>query len=133
MRFTFDNTQEVIKNMTENWTQNHGGYSPQSQTYQQYNYRPKKLYRSTRDKWIGGVCGGIAERYDHDPTLIRILWIVFTLLTLPVGIIAYILLWIFIKKYPSYFVPPPPTPPTGADSVHYHYYYRSSKQNKTEE
>jgi phage shock protein C len=117
--------------MTENWTQNHGGAQPPSQTCTQY--KPQKLYRSTRDKWIAGVCGGIAERYNHDPKLIRILWIVFTIIAFPVGIIAYILLWIFIEKYPSYYVPPMPTPPAGADSVHYHYYYKSPKQNKTEE
>jgi phage shock protein PspC (stress-responsive transcriptional regulator) len=111
--------------------QNHGVPQPPNQGYGYNNYQPRKLYRSTRDKWIGGVCGGIAERYNHDPTVIRILWIVLTIFTLPVGIIAYILLWIFVQKYPSYFTPPPP--PQGAESVHYHYYYKSSKQNKTEE
>lgn len=117
--------------MTENWTQNQGTPQPPSQAYNQY--RSKKLYRSTRDKWIAGVCGGIAERYNHDPKLIRILWIVFTILALPAGIIAYILLWIFIEKYPSYYTPPPPIPQEGIESVHYHYYFKSSKQNKLEE
>lgn len=131
MQSMFDNTQEVIKNMTENWTENQGGAHPPGQTYSQYSYQPRKLYRSTRDKWIGGVCGGIAERYDQDPTLIRILWVVFAIITLPVGIIAYILLWIFIGKYPGYYVPSP-TPRPQAESVHYHYYYKSSQQNKTE-
>ena len=36
----------------------------------------KKLYR-TRDKKISGVCGGIAEYFEIDPTLIRLLWIIF--------------------------------------------------------
>ena len=128
----FDNTQEVIKKMAENWTQNHGGYNPQGQTYTQY--RPTKLYRSTNDKWLGGVCGGIAEYYGHDPVLVRLLWIAVTLFSAGVGIIAYILFWIFVKKYPSYFVPPMPMPPAnGVESVHYHYHYKSSKQNKTED
>ncbi len=119
--------------MTENWTQNQGMQQPhyQGQPYQNYRYR--KLYRSDRDKWIAGVCGGIAEYYNHDPVIIRLLWIVLTIFFAPVGIIAYILLWIFVKKYPSYYTPPLPALPAGAESVHYHYHYGSSKQNKTEE
>lgn len=111
--------------MTENMTQNQGVAQPPNQTYTHYNYKPRKLYRSTRDKWIGGVCGGIAEYYNHDPMLIRLLWIAVTIISVGLGVIAYILLWIFIEKYPSYFVPPPPQQ---AESVHYHYYYKSSKQ-----
>ncbi|UCE74434.1 MAG: PspC domain-containing protein [Methanomassiliicoccales archaeon] len=114
--------------MTENWTENQRVQHPPSQPYNQYNYTPRKLYRSTRDKWIAGVCGGIAERYNHDPTLIRILWIVLTIFAFPAGIIAYILLWIFVKKYPSYYTLPPPIPPEGAESVHYHYYYKSPQK-----
>ncbi len=112
--------------MTENWTQNQGMQHPpyQRPPYQSYQYR--KLYRSTRDKWIAGVCGGIAEYYNQDPVFIRLLWIVFTIFTVPVGIIAYILLWIFIKKYPSYYAPPPPSPEV--ESVHYHYYYKSPQK-----
>lgn len=37
----------------------------------------KRLYRSDRDKMICGVCGGIAEYFDLDPTLVRLGWIVF--------------------------------------------------------
>lgn len=125
MRFTFDNTQEVIKKMTENTTQNQGVQQSQDQTYVYHNYRPRKLYRSTRDKWIAGVCGGIAEHYNQDPILIRLLWIVLTIFALPVGIIAYILLWAFIPKYPSYYMPPPPPQ---VEAVHYHYYYKSPQK-----
>ena len=109
--------------MTENEERYQGAQYPPNQPYYQYNYTPRKLYRSTRDKWLGGVCGGIAEYYNQDPVLIRLLWIVLTIFTVPVGIIAYILLWIFVKRYPSYFIPPPP--PAQAESVHYHYYYKS--------
>jgi phage shock protein C len=113
-------------------TQNPGVPQPPNPTYTQYNYKPRKLYRSTSDKWIAGVCGGIAERYDHDPTLIRILWIAITIVTgILGGVLVYLLLWIFIEKYPSYFTPPPLPP--DAESVHYHYHYKSPRQNKTEE
>jgi phage shock protein C len=52
----------------------------------------KKLYRSTSNKMLGGVCGGIGEYLDVDPTIIRILWILFGLTGF--GVLAYILAWI---------------------------------------
>jgi phage shock protein PspC (stress-responsive transcriptional regulator) len=36
----------------------------------------KRLYRSTGDRKIAGVCGGLAEYFNVDPVIIRILWIV---------------------------------------------------------
>lgn len=36
----------------------------------------KKLYRSYSNRMIAGVCGGVAEYFDIDPTLIRLLWVV---------------------------------------------------------
>lgn len=50
----------------------------------------KKLYRSIADKKLCGVCGGIGEYFDLDPTLIRILWIVFALF-FGSGLLAYII------------------------------------------
>ena len=84
----------------------------------QYNYYPpRKLYRSTRDKWLGGVCGGIAEYYNTDPKLVRLLWIVVTIVSVGLGILAYILFWIFVERYPSYYIPP-----AQPSAVHYHYH-----------
>lgn len=40
----------------------------------------KKLYRSDENKMLAGVCGGIAEYFGVDPTLIRLAWVVFSLL-----------------------------------------------------
>lgn len=52
----------------------------------------KKLYKSDTNKMIAGVCGGIGEYFNVDPTIIRLAWV---LLSLPVaifgGIIAYII------------------------------------------
>lgn len=50
---------------------------------------PKKLYRSTKNKMICGVCGGIAEYVNTDPTVIRLLWVIFGILG--VGVIVYII------------------------------------------
>ena len=49
----------------------------------------KRLYKSGIDKKLCGVCGGVAEYFDLDPTVIRLAWVVFTLLG-GSGILAYI-------------------------------------------
>jgi len=58
----------------------------------------KKWYRSRKDKMIGGVCGGIGEYFDIDPTLIRILFVVG--LFMAAGFLAYIVLWIVVPEEP---------------------------------
>jgi phage shock protein C len=59
----------------------------------------KKLYRSTTDKMLGGVAGGLAEYFDIDSTLVRVLFIVVVFLG-GGGIIAYIILWIVVPQKP---------------------------------
>lgn len=59
----------------------------------------KKLYRSTKDKMLGGVAGGIAEYFDIDSTLIRVLFILVVFLG-GSGIIAYIILWVVVPEMP---------------------------------
>ena len=57
----------------------------------------KKLYRSTTDRKIGGVCGGLAEYFAVDPTIIRLLFVLGLLL---VGgtFWAYLIMWIIIPE-----------------------------------
>ena len=50
----------------------------------------KRLYKSSTDKKVCGVCGGIANYFDVDPTVIRLIWVIFTLLG-GSGLIAYII------------------------------------------
>jgi len=59
----------------------------------------KRLYLSDTDKKIFGVCGGIGETYNVDPTLIRLGMVFLALITvvLPV-VIAYVVAWIIIPK-----------------------------------
>lgn len=59
----------------------------------------KKLYRSRKDSKIAGVCGGIAEYFNVDPTIIRLLAIL-TIFFGGGGIIAYIIAWIIIPLEP---------------------------------
>ena len=77
----------------------------------------KKLYRDEYHKVIGGVCAGLAEYSDMDPTIVRLLF-AFTFFVMGVGFIPYIILWIVLPKKgylynnfgnPSvdYRVPPP--------------------------
>lgn len=56
----------------------------------------KKLYKS-KNKVLTGVCGGIAEYFDVDPTLIRLAWVVFCAAG-GSGILAYILCALFIPQ-----------------------------------
>jgi len=60
----------------------------------------KKLYRSRKDQIIGGVCGGIAEYFGIDPTLVRLAFVLFALIE-GAGIIAYIIAWIIIPERPE--------------------------------
>jgi len=58
----------------------------------------KKLYRSKKERMIGGVCGGIGEFLEIDPTDIRVICAFLNILSIGVGIIAYILAWIIIPE-----------------------------------
>jgi phage shock protein C len=60
----------------------------------------KKLYRSTKDRWLAGICGGIAEYLALDPTIIRVLFVLFSLVAFG-GILAYIILWLIIPQEPE--------------------------------
>ncbi len=59
----------------------------------------KRLFKSETDKKLAGVCGGIAEYYEVDPTLVRVGYVVLTLVTgiLP-GIIAYFIVALIMPK-----------------------------------
>lgn len=58
----------------------------------------KKLTRSRNDRMIAGVCGGLAEYFGWDPTLLRIVYIVATIFTAFAGIIIYVILWIVMPE-----------------------------------
>lgn len=62
---------------------------------------PKRLYRSRTDKVIGGVCGGIAERFGWDPLLVRLAALVTFIISAGGGmVIGYIIAMIIIPKQP---------------------------------
>ena len=62
----------------------------------------KKLYLAKKDKKISGVCGGIGETYDIDPTAVRIVTVFLCLATgiLPL-LVTYFIAWIIMPKEPT--------------------------------
>jgi len=60
----------------------------------------RRLTRSTTDKRIAGVCGGLAEYFGVDPTAVRLVWVILSILGAAVigGVIAYALAWLIIPR-----------------------------------
>jgi phage shock protein PspC (stress-responsive transcriptional regulator) len=59
----------------------------------------KRLCRSRQNRMLAGVCGGIAEYLGWDPTLVRVAWIVLTLLG-GSGILIYLIFWLVMPESP---------------------------------
>ena len=60
----------------------------------------RKLMRSSTDKKIGGVCAGLAEYLDIDPTIVRVVWLL-AVLCAGTGIFAYLVLWTVLPLAPA--------------------------------
>ncbi len=60
----------------------------------------KRLMRSSRDKKIGGVCAGLADYFDLDPTIVRVVWSL-ALLCAGTGFLVYVILWIVLPLAPA--------------------------------
>ncbi len=69
----------------------------------------RKLYRSNKDKMLGGVCGGLAEYFDVDTTIVRVVFVI-SLFLGGTGVLAYILLWIIVPEAPFFFNMPKDKP-----------------------
>ncbi len=66
---------------------------------------PRRFARSSMDKKIAGVCGGVARHFDVDPTLVRAIWLVCVLLY-GIGLGVYIVLWIVMPMDTDVMMPP---------------------------
>jgi len=60
----------------------------------------KRLFRSKKDRVLGGVCGGIGQYFNMDPVLIRVVWAV-AFFAAGAGFLAYIIAWIIIPEDPA--------------------------------
>jgi len=58
---------------------------------------PKRLFRSRKDRILGGVCGGLGNYLNVDPVLVRVVWAIL-FFAAGVGFLAYILAWIIIPE-----------------------------------
>jgi phage shock protein C len=57
----------------------------------------RKLYRSTSNRQVAGVCGGLAEYFNLDPTLVRVLFVLLAVLG-GSGLVLYVAMWIIVPK-----------------------------------
>ncbi len=62
--------------------------------------QPKRLYLSNKDRKIAGFCGGLAEYFNIDPTVVRLLYVFFTLIGMGAGIVVYLIAWIIVPGNP---------------------------------
>jgi len=62
----------------------------------------KVLHRSRKNRMIAGVCGGLGEHFGIDPTLVRIIYVVGSILSVAFpGILVYLILWVVIPEEPT--------------------------------
>lgn len=101
------NTENSYPNNNTNTGPQQTGWTSYSQTQSQSQSTPgigtaanpgsntvtNTLYRHPTDKMIGGVCGGIADYFHWDASLVRIVWLVATIATGGGGLLAYLVLW----------------------------------------
>jgi len=65
-------------------------------------YRYKRLYRSGKDKLLGGICGGLGEYFKIDPVIIRLIFVVGLFVSFGTMILAYFILWIVVPRNPNH-------------------------------
>jgi phage shock protein PspC (stress-responsive transcriptional regulator) len=61
----------------------------------------RRLYRSRRDSILGGVAAGVADYFDMDPSIVRVVWAVLALVTGGIFLVLYIVMWIVVPEGPS--------------------------------
>ncbi len=67
------------------------------------NVHTQRLRRSLADRWIGGVCGGLGEYFDIDPTVVRVAYVLLSIFSAGFpGILVYLILWFLIPEREYY-------------------------------
>ncbi len=96
--FEAEEAAEKASNVRTGQTQQESSSSATgaSTSYSEKKNRRGRLYRDTSDKFIGGVCSGIAAYLNVDPAIVRILFAIITFGGFGLGFVAYILLWIIL-------------------------------------
>jgi phage shock protein C len=73
-----------------------------------------RLYRSTDDRMLAGVAGGLAEMWDADPSVIRLVWALLVFFTGGIALLVYIVMAIVVPERPDAWEPAPPAAGTAA-------------------
>ena len=78
----------------------------------------RRLYRSRKERMVAGVCGGLAEYFDIDPTIVRLVAVLLALAGGP-GLVIYIVMAIIVPEEPvgEYKAQEPPTAPPAEEEV----------------
>lgn len=69
-----------------------------------------KTCRSSHNRIIAGVCGGLAEQLGWSPFRMRVVWVLATLFTAFAGLLVYLALWYLMPKEPTHFESAPLQP-----------------------
>ena len=75
---------------------------------------PQRLYRSSDDRWIAGVAAGVADYFDVDPVLVRVIWLILVPLTGGIALLAYLIMIVVVPLEPGEMPPQAPWQPGGA-------------------
>ena len=62
--------------------------------------KPNQIYRSRTDKMLAGVCGGLADYFHLDPTIVRLLYVVLSLASVGIGVVIYIIMMLVFPEKP---------------------------------
>lgn len=63
--------------------------------------KSKKLYRSTNNRMLAGICGGLAEYFSIDPTIVRLVAVLGFMASFSALFLAYLVLWVVIPENPT--------------------------------
>lgn len=69
-----------------------------------------KFTRSTTNRMLAGVCGGLAEHLGWSPFRMRLIWVLATVFTAFAGLVVYLALWFLMPNAPANFEPAPLQP-----------------------
>jgi phage shock protein C len=61
---------------------------------------PKKLYRSRTNRMLAGVAGGLAEYFNIDPLVVRLIFVVAAIVGFSLGFWVYVIMWIAVPEKP---------------------------------
>lgn len=76
----------------------------------------KRLYRSGNERMLNGVCGGLAQYFNMDPTIVRLIVVAITFATGPGMLLAYLILAVIIPEEPTGYIESQPAKPVDSET-----------------